>query len=86
MAGANSASWIDAPEVVVAEDLGELRAGELGVDQDGVRPGRGGGQHRLDEPPVVPAHHSHAAARADPEPVAEGRRQPLAPGRAVRRR
>src|SRR5439155_18088025 len=69
----------DTPELMVADDLRQLRTGELGVDEDGVGTGRGSGQHRLNKTAVIPAHHPHTAARADPEPLTKGRRQPLDP-------
>jgi hypothetical protein len=67
----------DATESMMAECLCELRSGEFGVDEDGVGSRRGSGQHRLDEAPMVSAHHSHSATGAELEPVVENGGQSL---------
>ena len=67
----------DRAGAVRGERLRELRAGEVGVEQQQVRAEARGGQHRLDEPAVVAAHHGERALRPDPVLGAQAGRDPL---------
>jgi len=69
----------DAPEAVMGQCLSELRAGELGVDEDVVGPGCGCCLERFDEAAVVAAHDPDTTIRADPEPLAKYRSESTCP-------